>query len=118
MRPFTRLQCACKFSESCERTSKLLDKAEDKGVKISELKEILHSLQEDYKEHVEKHNIQYAHSLVEFHRSTSGPLGGGGPVLKTSMFAAGDVKRARNPVKVEGKKNKRKKKKQQQEENL
>lgn len=103
--PFTRLKCACTFTESAQRLQKLLDKAEssDKPT-IKELKGILSALQLEHKEHVEKHNVTYAHSFVEHYK-------GGGPVLKTSAFTAGDVKRARNPVKVEGKKTKKRKKK-------
>lgn len=89
-----------------------MDKAEsEKSPKVAELRVILQALREDHKEHVEKHNIQYAHSCAEFYR-----VGGSqGPVLKTSVFMAGDVKRARNPVKTDGKKSKRKKKKTQEE---
>jgi hypothetical protein len=76
------------------------------------MKAVLQGLQAEYKEHVERHNIEYAHSFMEFYKGST--VLGGGPVLKTSALTSGDLKRARNPVKKlskkEGKKRQKSKK--------
>lgn len=110
MNPFTRLKCACVFTESAQRLEKLIDEMEVEKVpsvnrREKDLKTALDLLKKLHEEHVTTHNIQYAHSLVEFHK----PHGGGGLVLKTSAYSAGELKRARNPVKPTTKKRKKKK---------
>lgn len=112
-----RLRCACTFTESARRLEQLLDKTEfsnDKNhqASIKDMKAVLQGLQAEYKEHVERHNIEYAHSFMEFYKGST--VLGGGPVLKTSALTSGDLKRARNPVKKlskkEGKKRQKSKK--------
>jgi hypothetical protein len=85
-----RLRCHCTFTESAQRLSALLDKLEktDK-INAKELKVALKEQEKLYQEHVNQHNSRYIHSFVEFNRTDRNP------VLKTSAYTAGDLKRAR-----------------------
>lgn len=103
--PLSRLKCACAFTESAQRLSKVLDEVE-LTKKEKDIREALRELRALHEEHVTVHNTQLAHSLIEFHK----PDVSGGPLLKTTAFSAGELKRARNPTKPSGKKEKRKKK--------
>jgi 16S rRNA C1402 (ribose-2'-O) methylase RsmI len=102
MNPLSRLKCACVFTESAQRLEKLLDEVESTK-KEKDIREALRELKALYEEHVTQHNTQFSHSLIEFHPFV-------GPLLKTTAFSAGELKRARNPTKPSGKKEKRKKK--------
>jgi len=110
-----RLRCACTFTESARRLEQLLDKIESNEKNqtsvrdIKDMKTVLQGLQSEFKEHVEKHNVEYAHSFMQFYRGST--VLGGGPVLKTSALTAGDLKRARNPVKKPSKKEGKKRQK-------
>lgn len=103
--PLSRLKCACVFTESAQRLEKILDEVESTK-KEKDIREALRELKALYEEHVTQHNTQFSHSLIEFYK----PEASGGPLLKTTAFSAGELKRARNPTKPSGKKEKRKKK--------
>lgn len=108
MNPLSRLQCACTFTESAQRLKKMLDNLEKTPPKKEkDLRAAFDELCALHQEHVTNHNAQYAHSLVEFHK----PPVGGGLLLKTTAYTAGELKRARDPVKPTTKKEKRKRKK-------
>ena len=88
----------------------MIDELEDKEHrKERDLKAALAELKLLHEEHVKIHNAQYGHALVEFHK----PHAAGGLILKTTPYTAGELKRARNPVKPATKKEKRKRKKQE-----
>jgi hypothetical protein len=107
--PLSRLECACTFTESAQRLSKILDELEKApNKKEKDLRLALDELCALHQEHVKTHNAQYAHSLMQHHK----PPTGGGLLLKTTAYTAGELVRARNPVKPATKKEKRKRKKE------
>lgn len=88
--PFGRLQCFCTFTDSAKRLAKKMDALPDKPP-YEELKAILKDLRAEHAQHVTQHNQQYARAFIEYHRIDERPI------LKTTAFSAGDVKRARDP---------------------
>jgi antirestriction protein ArdC len=85
-----RLNCHCVFTESAQRLKALLDKLEKADKQnAKDLKAALALQEKLYQEHVTEHNAHYIHSFVEFNRTDTHP------VIKTSAYTAGDLKRAR-----------------------
>lgn len=93
-----RLQCHCTFTDSAKKLAAKLDALSSASKpSYDELKATLELLRAEHHQHVTLHNQQYARAFVEYHRVDERPL------LKTTAFSAGDVRRARDPVKKPGK---------------
>ncbi len=108
--PFTRLNCACIFTERAKNIDasvaiieRAIEKKHHKDA-IAELKREVLRLKEDHRIHVEEHNKEYMRSMMELSKNRVINPFDGGAVLQTSAWKPGDTNRLRNPPKKRTKK--------------
>lgn len=102
---YSRLYCACTFTECAKSLEAQLEASKSKGGTISDLKRAVAQLKQLYHEHITIHKDAEKRALVELSKwKAINASEGTGGYLQTCAYKVGDLKRLRDPPKKKSKK--------------